>query len=123
MNEDIKPLEEEEGGDNDEDEEDGETGAWTGFGDDPSGVQAEEGDEDEGNDEIAWGDVFAEDGLNKADADGEASGASELEEEENEEDSPEQEAVSGSEEDDPRRKRNAKEPRMTTNKVFTSTLL
>ena len=123
VNEDIKPLEEEEGGDNDEDEEDGETGAWTGFGDDPSGVQAEEGDEDEGNDEIAWGDVFAEDGLNKADADGEASGASELEEEENEEDSPEQEAVSGSEEDDPRRKRNAKEPRMTTNKVFTSTLL
>ncbi|PAV22619.1 NGP1NT-domain-containing [Pyrrhoderma noxium] len=117
VNEDIKPLEEEEGGDNDEDgeAEDAETSAWSGFGDDPSGVQDEEGEEDEGNDEIAWGDVFAEDGLNKADADGEASGASEPEEDEDEE-SPEQEAVSGSEEDDPRRKRNAKEPRMTTNK-------
>ena len=73
-------------------------------------------DEDEGNDEIAWGDVFAEDGLKKADADGEASGASEPEEDE--EESPEQEAVSGLEEDDPRRKRNTKEPRMTTNKVY-----
>ena len=118
VNEDIKPLEEE-GGDNDEDAEgeDAETSAWSGFGDDPSGIQDEEGDEDEGNDEIAWGDVFAEDGLNKADANGEASGASEPEEDEDEE-SAEQEAVSGSEEDDPRRKRNTKEPRMTTNKVY-----
>lgn len=118
--EDIRPLEEEISND------DAEVDTWTGFEDNLSecqseaSEQAEEGDGPE--EEIAWGDVFPEEGVNKVAADDEDASEDEEEDDGSEESPSQQEVLSDSDSDDPRAKRKVKEPRMTTNKVCTSFL-